>query len=910
MPILSLLFRSLTLLVFLGGFAAQAGTPIYEVGNRAQGWSGKGTSRPHDTFLDEVQPIFTKRCVACHGCYEAPCQANFQSYEGILRGFNPEPIYGSRRTRPTYPTRMKDASTLAGWRQKGFLPVVTNDQEIEDSDHPAEVQQSVLYRFLKQSYQHNIPGAPEFDVLKLLPLQKLVNDDNNSCVATQRQMDNHSARENAYKTVSFEEFIESNPMAGMPLGLPRLDTESSRTVENWLRDGAKGPSAAAQQLLERPARVDVLQAWERDFLNLDSAKARHTARFIYEHVFTAVIAFDESPGEFYELVRSRTASGPVDEIVTELPYQATGVAPFYYRFRKVTHAMVQKTQILWTLNEAKRQHLKKMFLQSDQWPANLSEPEYRTTNQFEYFAQIPGTIRARFMIENSKVIIGAMVQGSVCVGSRATYAISDHFWIWFLKPESDVSALEPQLGLPSWDPMGLAPLAWQPKDAAGRALKASLVKLNPIALVNKLGLTELNSDGIVGELAAQLKLHGVTGIEAFDAVHHFLRTVEAHHIYQAAYERTLRIWLKGQNRNGLGVTDLWNGDGNDPMYPVGKNPNAWLNVTRHEISTTVQFGDEGGNPQSIWVLSYSNFERLYYNLVASFKSWGSIGHRLATWRGMSYVRLEAEDLSISFLPPEHREAIRHRFAQGILASTYNKAFFPHYSLIKMASNPKKWTFFGKKADLLSRFDETPGIQAKTADESVHKLVAVAKDRLKQVAHPVSAAQKVSPARQQWESAFAELVGKSLKVDGKPYPQFFPNVTFIKLTATSGESSVYTVIADRGYKAHNIVFAEDLNREPDTDTLSLYRGFVGAYPNLFLEVPATRPTEFLAQLSSIKTEADFLAFAQTYGVARNSSRFWPFYDWIHEYKAQSLPENDPREQGIVDLSQYLYFNEKL
>jgi hypothetical protein len=26
------------------------------------------------SFADEVQPILDKRCVVCHGCYDAPCQ--------------------------------------------------------------------------------------------------------------------------------------------------------------------------------------------------------------------------------------------------------------------------------------------------------------------------------------------------------------------------------------------------------------------------------------------------------------------------------------------------------------------------------------------------------------------------------------------------------------------------------------------------------------------------------------------------------------------------------------------------------------------------------------------------------------------------------------------------------------------
>ena len=192
----------------------------------------------------------------------------------------------------------------------------------------------------------------------------------------------------------------------------------------WLEAGAKGPSAEAQRLLETPARPEVLEKWENEFLNAGSIRSRLSARYVYEHLFTAAVAFDEMPGEYYRLIRSRTGSGRIDEIVTELPYGAPGVSRVYYRFKKTTHAVVQKTQILWRVNDAKLSHLKKLFLDGGGWPSDLSEPGYGSSNPFEYFSQIPGTVRARFMIENAKVIIGAMVQGSVCIGSRATYAIS------------------------------------------------------------------------------------------------------------------------------------------------------------------------------------------------------------------------------------------------------------------------------------------------------------------------------------------------------------------------------------------------------------------------------------------------------------------------------------------------------
>ena len=40
-------------------------------------------------FTEQVQPILERRCVVCHGCYDAPCQLKLSSHEGLKRGASP-----------------------------------------------------------------------------------------------------------------------------------------------------------------------------------------------------------------------------------------------------------------------------------------------------------------------------------------------------------------------------------------------------------------------------------------------------------------------------------------------------------------------------------------------------------------------------------------------------------------------------------------------------------------------------------------------------------------------------------------------------------------------------------------------------------------------------------------------------
>ena len=50
---------------------------------------------PSVDFWRDVKPVLDSRCVVCHGCYDAPCQLQSTSYEGVTRGANKDPVYDS-----------------------------------------------------------------------------------------------------------------------------------------------------------------------------------------------------------------------------------------------------------------------------------------------------------------------------------------------------------------------------------------------------------------------------------------------------------------------------------------------------------------------------------------------------------------------------------------------------------------------------------------------------------------------------------------------------------------------------------------------------------------------------------------------------------------------------------------------
>ncbi len=862
-----------------------------------------------DRYLDDVQPVLSKRCVACHGCYEAPCQLNLQSYAGLRRGFNPIPIYSGKRIAYTAPTRLEDGKTIQDWRNQGFLPVVAHDSELDKDSQSASFREGLLFKLLAQGAQNEPKnGFSGFPLEDVQELQKQYDADKRQCLATANQMRAHFSVKNPNKVLSLDEYLEKYRFAGMPFGLPRLEKTEQDVLDRWLEDGAPGPSLEAQALLEASAHPEVIEKWET-FLNTDSAKGQLSARYIYEHVFSATLHFDEAPGEYYELVRSRTQKGEISQIVTQVPIDDPGVKRVYYRLKKVTRTLAQKTQNVWRLNFEKLKHLDEMFLKAD-WGTNaIPYPSYSSNNMFEYSSAIPAKIRSRFVMENSKLIVGAMVQGTVCIGSGATYAIADHFWAWFLNPDVDPSVLNPSLGLDSIAKLGTAPQPWVPKTKTGEKLLALTEKLDlrrkdlatrvarDFRLFHKFTHGEDGSDSHLAELIMELREQELPTAEILGTIYHLFKSVEGNKAYQKAFEHELRLTLRSQGKTGLTLNDLWAGD-KDPVYPKG-NPNAWLSITRHGKSATVQFGPEGGSPQSIWVMSYSNFERLYYNLVVHFKVWGSLPHKMATWRHMSYVRLEGEDLAISLLPIEHRLQVRDWFSHG-LGGKFTAIRYPLQSIEEMWDGWKR---------LAARPDAEPSLHGATAEETVHKFVSVLRKRFKDVATAGEVGVNlVTPAQAEWEwkKGILALQNKSEKQDQEPFAQFLPEITYVRVHGSNNESWVYTLLANRGYKSHTIVIAQNPEREPETDTMSLYRGFVGAYPGVFMDVDAENRDRFAQDLLGIRSERDWEKVRAYYGVSRNSAELWKAFDWFQNWKKAAHPGVDPVEQGVSDLSQYQFF----
>jgi hypothetical protein len=389
-------------------------------------------------YRQQIQPILDKRCIVCHGCYDAPCQLNLASAQGIDRGANPQAIYNGKRLTADPLTRLfEDAQTVDEWRKKGFFSVLAEKR----NEHP--LHGSLMHKMLSLKQRN--------------PLENTVS--HNEIIPDGLFEFALNAKDTCPDIKQFENYAGSKPYWGMPYGLPGIEATAFKRLENWLEAGA--PIAKLPELNKN--YQDLINIWEA-FLNGDSIKQRLVSRYIYEHLFLGHLYFpdleDDTPTKtYFKIVRSRTGPGqPINIVSTRRPYDDPQVERVYYRLQQVQYSITAKNHLPYALNKERLQRFKTLFFD---FPYEVKElPDYLpelTANPFKTFSAIPARIRYRFMLEHAHFTLDGFIKGAVCRGQVALNVINDHFWVFFVDPDHEalgqidhfLSAQSDQLRLPS-----------------------------------------------------------------------------------------------------------------------------------------------------------------------------------------------------------------------------------------------------------------------------------------------------------------------------------------------------------------------------------------------------------------------------------------------------------------------------
>jgi hypothetical protein len=518
--------------------------------------------KPGKLTYASVKPILDKRCVTCHSGLDAPCQLQLGSYEGLQRGSTKQAVY-QHRLHAITPTRLTvDGKTPGDWRSKGFFPVLNEKSQFPEIN----LNNSLAAKMLALKRENSVSGGET-------PANR-----NPECPSLEE----------------FASFAQAHPSAGMPYNLPGLDKGELEKLLNWLQDGAKNsPSIAVSD-----TALTEINKWEQ-FFNDPAPSVQLATRYVYEHIFSGHLHFKGQPvTEFYQLVRSKTASGQaIEELDTVHPYTTPAAKPFYYRLRPVTETLVDKNHAVYELSDAKMARIKALFLNPNVAVTTTPMPAYpqqQSAQPFSTFKALPPEARYQFLLDDAAFFFAAMIKSPALNQHDGLSGLRDHVWVAFLKPRPDVGPQtteflninNPYLRLPT-----------SANDSAGLSEWFELKSLQKQYLANK-----------------------------------------------DTFTKTVLL-----NNQTLDESILWTGDDNDS--------NTLLTVFRHDDNASVVKNLQGDTPTTAWVIDYPLFERLHYLLLAGFNPYGDMIHHLNTRLVLDLLRSEAENNFLAFLPKPARQPV-------------------------------------------------------------------------------------------------------------------------------------------------------------------------------------------------------------------------------------------------------------
>lgn len=621
----------------------------------------------------------------------------------------------------------------------------------------------------------------------------------------------------------FEDFKKKYPLWGMPYALPGLRDRERETLVDWLRQGAR---ITPKPPLSDQA-IQVIWPWE-EFLNGASLKEQLMSRYVYEHLFIGRIHFQSLPSrEFYRLVRSATPPGqPVVEINTVRPYDDPGVATFYYRFRKIEATIAAKDHTVYRMTRQKMARYRELFLGDDFVVTQLPSYDPATTaNPFNTFAALPALSRYRFMLDDARFFVEGFIKGPVCRGQVALNVINDHFFVAFFDPTRDKIS----------------------NDTRFLSRASNLLR-------------------IPSERKSTLRLLST-----------WRKYANLQKKYLVAKEK-YRMELNPDNK-GNDIHHIWNGD--------GVNPNVLLTVFRHFDSASVINGFVGKMPKTGWVIDYPLFERIHYLLVAGFNIFGNGGHQLETRLYMDFLRMEAENNFLSFLPIESRREIwadwykdARKSAENYLGEQF-RGLERTTRVVYHTDDPKS-EFFQKLIVHAGTATNPDDIINRSSDDNWnHANVSLNEQRAD---------------RAMWRVANV----RGLQV------QALPDVTFVHVvTDDNTEDLAYTIIRNKALSNNSMLFKEGRRRVLKDDTLTVVKGHVGSYPNAFSHIPVDQIEDRIDAYLKIKNKLDYYSFAKKYAIQRNSPNFWEESDWHY----RKFLKDQPVEAGLFDMYRYHRIAEK-
>lgn len=934
-------------------------------------------------YFNDIKPIFDNRCVQCHACVQSPCGLNFSSEAGIRRGMISNYDTGNAgRMKSYHPSRLGiDATKTSQWHDgswkktgthfngriighkgrnkrrgklitdESFFPIIPLSSEVSPLSGPESLKDNFIVQLILDRKKNPQP------VLDHEYFSEMQSETSRVCPTKPDALRKH-----------IEERLAQGSSAGMPYGLPALTDQQIATLALWIKQGSpmpkegKLPPKIAKKAQEEVGLVKQIEAFFNKTTKnkIENKKRKLVSRYIFEHLLQSALYLSEAKSDspqFYSIIRKdNSCDDSKSQVIPSLrPWEAHNpkknqIENLYYCLEPIDRTITHKNHITYKVDKARLKRWEQLFFNYKQWAVDYNPYEEQSkrfdkiddieevrgksnrvvppqklasmnaiaprddahaANPFIAFRSIPVELRYQFLLDDSKHFVRSFIRGPVCKGSTATNSIDEQFYVLFMKPEKDPMVINPTIN--------------------GKAFARIAEDLLDLPAVLGSEGTHLKPKSMVGF---------VRGIRVARNKYRVLR--------QKAYEIT--------NPGGYKISDLWDGQGsNDINVP---NINSNLTVFRHFNSAAVEQGLIGPTSKTIFVLDYSIFERLYYLLVSGYDPYADLYHQVSSRLYMSYIRMEAEELFLNFLPSKVRKPMRDYWSTpgtGLTENSLRNKMDIFYPLVgvekesgekyftdtegKAVRNETKVFVEGRKAvqnitnfahQYRSNGDQAKDMSTYENYRALYYVLAMYREEFvqKTIDH-LSASRGYkdkyasfdnrygingNPIHTEQVSSFEGLEKLFAEINGRParyqpWVYLMPSVSHVVVDdKTTGKSKLYSLIRQKEHFNVNWMGGEEGRRVVEDDSIVVYDGILGSYPNMIFRFDVSDSNDFINQLLELQkpkdgvVSKDYIHFISRFGLPRSgpgSEGFWEGYDHLSKVFKQQYPV----EAGVLDLNRY-------
>jgi hypothetical protein len=343
------------------------------------------------------------------------------------------------------------------------------------------------------------------------------------------------------------------------------------------------------------------------------------------------------------------------------------------------------------------------------------------------------------------------------------------------------------------------------------------------------------------------------------------------------YQARQDYYMSHRYYEGLGYDFIWKG-----LRPTDA---PLLTVFRHFDSASVHKGVLGDLPKTMWVMDYSLMERIYYALVAGFDVYGSAGHQLSVRLYMDALRVEGESNFLEFLPESMRREIMQSWYEGVdLKKVYYHPTAMPARISFVTDDPKR------------EFTEH------VVNEHILPETGIVFDPV----NYLSAGETYPPLPEKYETVEDYLQGfRAVSAPGTPFfslvNDYNANLAYVRIRVADGEDVVLSVVINRWHKNVAFLFGEGGALDPARDRADFIKGFIGSYPNSFIDIREEDLPDFFDLLATFALGTEDAARFLKYGVNRADEQLWETYDWFQE----RFNKDEPVRAGLFDLNRYYH-----